>query len=124
MSIHSTAPTRVRLLTVLVASTLAAPATYAQSQSGDTQAKTLDQVVVTGVRASNRTSLDSPVPVDVLSEQDLRNAGAVNGELGAVCTMHGKLFSILSFVTDGERISRIYVIRNPDKLAGIILRGL
>jgi len=48
----------------------------------------------------------------------------VNGELGAVCTMHGKLFSILSFVTDGERISRIYVIRNPDKLAGIILRGL
>ena len=83
MPIHSAAPTRVRLLTVLIASALAAPVTYAQSQSSDTQAKTLDQVVVTGVRASNRTSLDSPVPVDVLSEQDLRNAGAVNGELGA-----------------------------------------
>ena len=48
----------------------------------------------------------------------------VNGELGAVCTMDGNLFSILSFVTDGERISRIYVIRNPDKLAGVALREL
>ena len=43
----------------------------------------------------------------------------VNGELGAVCTMDGDLFSILSFVTDGAHISRIYVIRNPDKLAGV-----
>ena len=48
----------------------------------------------------------------------------VNGELGAVCTMDGNLFSILSFVTDGEHISRIYVVRNPDKLAGITLRSL
>jgi RNA polymerase sigma-70 factor (ECF subfamily) len=48
----------------------------------------------------------------------------VNGELGAVCTMDGNLFSILSFVTDGERISRIYVIRNPDKLSRVALREL
>jgi RNA polymerase sigma-70 factor (ECF subfamily) len=48
----------------------------------------------------------------------------VNGELGAVCTMDGNLFSILSFVTDGEHISRIYVIRNPDKLAGVALHKL
>ncbi len=47
----------------------------------------------------------------------------VNGELGAVCTMDGNLFSIFSFVTDGERIFRIYVVRNPDKLAGITLRS-
>ena len=48
----------------------------------------------------------------------------VNGELGAVRTMDGNLFSILEFVTDGEHISRIYVIRNPDKLAGVALRKL
>ena len=48
----------------------------------------------------------------------------VNGELGAVSRMDGQLFSILSFVTDGERICRIYVIRNPDKLAGIPQHGL
>ncbi len=46
----------------------------------------------------------------------------VNGELGAVCMSEGHIFSILSFVTDGERISGIYVIRNPDKLAGFALR--
>ena len=48
----------------------------------------------------------------------------VNGELGAVSTMDGRLFSILSFVTDGERICGIYVIRNPDKLGAITLHGL
>ena len=48
----------------------------------------------------------------------------VNGELGAVCMSDGHILSILSFVTDGERISGIYVIRNPDKLARITLRDL
>src|SRR5262245_61395876 len=43
----------------------------------------------------------------------------VNGALGAVCTMDGDLFSILWFVTDGEHISRVYVNRNPNKLAGV-----
>ena len=36
--------------------------------------------------------------------------------------MDGRLFSVLSFVIDGERISRIYNVRNPDKLIGIALR--
>ncbi len=57
-------------------------AAQAQQAAAD-NAKTLDQVVVTGVRASSRTALDSPVPIDVLSADDLRNAGGVNGELGA-----------------------------------------
>ena len=84
MPTRSAALPRVRLLTMVVASVLATPAVHAQTRASDDQpAKTLDQIVVTGVRASNRTSLDSPVPVDVLSEQDLRHAGAVNGELGA-----------------------------------------
>jgi RNA polymerase sigma-70 factor (ECF subfamily) len=48
----------------------------------------------------------------------------VNGELGAVSMMGDHIHSILSFVTDGDRISGIYTIRNPDKLAGIALRDL
>ncbi|WP_199100545.1 TonB-dependent receptor [Dyella sp. ASV21] len=79
---HAASP-RARVLTTLIVAILAAPMAHGQSAPTDGAAKTLDQVVVTGVRASNRTSLDSPVPVDVLTEQDLRNAGAVNGELGA-----------------------------------------
>lgn len=47
----------------------------------------------------------------------------VNGEVGAVCTMDGKLFSVLSFVTDGERIHRIYNVRNPDKLGRVVLQA-
>lgn len=43
----------------------------------------------------------------------------VNGELGAVHLVDGKLHSVLSFETSGERILGIYVMRNPDKLAGI-----
>ncbi|NVZ69571.1 TonB-dependent receptor plug domain-containing protein [Pseudomonas costantinii] len=42
----------------------------------------LDTVVVTGTRAKNRTVLDSPVPVDVLTAADLKSTGAVGGELG------------------------------------------
>lgn len=77
----NTAALRRRLLPALIVGLLA-PVAQAQSQADDGQAKTLDQVVVTGVRASHRTALESPVPVDVLTQDDLRAAGAVNGELG------------------------------------------
>lgn len=46
----------------------------------------------------------------------------INGELGAVNLFEGKLHSVLSFRIDGDRITGIYVMRNPDKLAGISLR--
>ena len=47
----------------------------------------------------------------------------VNGEQGAVVTQDGQLFSVLSCVTDGQRMCGIYNIRNPDKLARIRLRN-
>lgn len=43
----------------------------------------------------------------------------VNGEPGLLRYVDGQLESAQSFVTDGERITAIYVVRNPDKLAGI-----
>lgn len=61
---------------------LALPASALAQQAEPTQASTLEQVVVTGTHAKDRTVLDSPVPVDVLTPEDLRSAGAVNGELG------------------------------------------
>ena len=66
-----------------------AAAQEAQTQSNETAANTsadnsadLAEVIVTGTRAKNRTVLDSPVPVDVLTAQDLRSAASVGGELG------------------------------------------
>ncbi|MBN6152168.1 TonB-dependent receptor [Xanthomonas sp. AmX2] len=68
-------------LSLAIAVALASPA---MAQQGDaTQATNLDTVIVTGTRASDRTVLESTVPVDVLSAEDIRKAGVVNGELGS-----------------------------------------
>jgi len=75
----ATLPLRRLAIALSLALAAAGPA-HAQPQAAP--ATTLDSVVVTGVRASSRTALESPVPVDVLSAEDLRAAGAVNGELG------------------------------------------
>ncbi len=70
-------PRRLALAAALSAA-LALPA-FAQEPA----ATTLDTVIVTGTRASDRTVLESTAPVDVLSADDLRRAGAINGELGS-----------------------------------------
>ncbi len=46
----------------------------------------------------------------------------VNGELGAITTLDGEVFSVLSFAMDGDQIRGIYNIRNPDKLAHVPYR--
>ncbi|KGT84193.1 hypothetical protein OC00_09755, partial [Xanthomonas vasicola] len=61
----------------------AALSANAQAQQADTGPNTLDTVIVTGTRASGRTVLESTVPVDVLTAEDIRKAGVVNGELGS-----------------------------------------
>ena len=63
---------------------LSAPA-FAQSAvaEAEAQASTLDTVIVTGTRARDRTVLESTVPVDVLTAEDIRKAGVLNGELGS-----------------------------------------
>jgi RNA polymerase sigma-70 factor (ECF subfamily) len=44
---------------------------------------------------------------------------SINGEPGLLRYLDGRLESAQAFVTDGERILGIYVVRNPDKLARI-----
>ena len=43
----------------------------------------------------------------------------INGDLGVLRYVHGELESAQSYVSDGQRIVRIYVQRNPDKLRRI-----
>ncbi len=71
----------VRPLSLAIALALAAPA-FAQDAAPATTTN-LDTVIVTGTRASGRTVLESTAPVDVLSAEDIRKAGVVNGELGS-----------------------------------------
>jgi len=53
------------------------------AQDAPANATTLDTVIVTGTRAVDRTVLESTSPVDVLTAEDIRRAGVVNGELGS-----------------------------------------
>ena len=70
-------PRRLALASALAAA-VSAPA-FAQ----DRATTTLDTVIVTGTRASDRTVLESTSPVDVLTAEDIRRAGVLNGELGS-----------------------------------------
>ncbi|MGQ2981447.1 MAG: sigma factor-like helix-turn-helix DNA-binding protein, partial [Polaromonas sp.] len=54
-----------------------------------------------------------------LPEQVMYRMASINGEPGLLRYVDGQLESAQAFVTDGERIVAIYVVRNPDKLAGI-----
>ena len=47
-------------------------------------------------------------------------AAMVNGEPGLLRFVDGQLESAQGFATDGKRITGIYVVRNPDKLAHIL----
>lgn len=44
----------------------------------------------------------------------------INGEAGVLRYVDGVLESAQAFVTDGDRVVAVYVVRNPDKLAGIV----
>ncbi len=67
------------LATIIVASAVAAPA-FAQEADTELRAET---VIVTGTRSDGRTALESTVPVDVVSSEDITSSGTLGGELGA-----------------------------------------
>ncbi len=57
----------------VIAAASSALALAAQAQ--DTENEPLEQVVVTGTRVANRSALDTAVPVDVVSSEQLQNVG-------------------------------------------------
>jgi len=44
---------------------------------------------------------------------------AVNGETGIALRVDGRLLSVMSLATDGQRILGVYSVLNPDKLRGV-----
>ena len=61
---------------------IAAPALLLPSIAGAQTSPTDETIIVTGTRATDRTKLNTPAPVDVLTGKDLDKSGAVAGELG------------------------------------------
>ena len=78
MSRHLVTP-----LGVAIALALAGPAFAQDAVDTTVEATNLDTVIVTGTRATDRTVLESTSPIDVLSAEDIRKAGVLNGELGS-----------------------------------------
>jgi iron complex outermembrane receptor protein len=72
---------QVRPLAAAIALLLGAQAAHAET-GADAQTANLDTIIVTGTRAPNRTVLDSTSPIDIVTADDLKAAGAINGELG------------------------------------------
>ncbi|NDK38096.1 TonB-dependent receptor [Pseudoxanthomonas gei] len=70
-------------LGVAIALALAGPALAQDSTASAAEATNLDTVIVTGTRATDRTVLESTSPIDVLTAEDIRKAGVLNGELGS-----------------------------------------
>ena len=74
--------TFLRYSPLALAVTLALSSTVHAQPSSAAAAQTLDAVIVTGTRASDRTVLESTAPIDVLTADDIRKAGVLGGELG------------------------------------------
>ncbi len=76
--------------------------TYAVAQGEPT----LEEVVVTGTRAPGRSAEDLPVPVDILTAQDLENTGQteVGRMLQAIAPSFNFSSSSISDGTDALRL--------------------
>jgi iron complex outermembrane receptor protein len=83
MSAPRSVSVRFSPVAVAVTAILTGPSVALAQESSSADAETnLAEVVVTGTRAKDRTTLDSPLPVDVLSAEDIQATGAIAGELG------------------------------------------
>src|SRR5574337_2009873 len=91
------------------------------AQPAPAKAKSLDTVVVTGTRVSNRTAAESLAPIDVLNPADLQGTGTTE-----LATALSRLLPSLNFprpsLTDGTDGSRPAQLRglSPDQVLVLV----
>ena len=111
---------RTPLAAALVAA-LASPAAFAQSAAGPEAASTLDTVIVTGTRVSNRTVAESQSPIDIISPETLTATGTVE-----LATALARALPSLNFprpaITDGTSGVRPAQLRglSPDQVLVLV----
>ncbi|HEU4679704.1 MAG TPA: TonB-dependent receptor, partial [Terrimicrobiaceae bacterium] len=89
---------------------------------GSASHQSINEVVVTGTRVPGRTALDSPVPVDVLGEEDLRRSGAIPGELGEMlATLLPSAFMARDSNNDLADVVRTVQLRGLDPAHTLVL---
>ena len=85
-----------------------APSAVAQ----ETEAGEIEELIVIGSRRQDRSAADSPVPVDVISAEDLRNLGATD--------MDSLLAAVVpSYNVDAQPISDAASVMRPASLRGL-----
>lgn len=104
---------RLTLFAAASATALLAGAASAQTTPQDPQAATeIDEVVVTGTRAPNRSRLDTLAPVDVVTQEDLQNRGTT------------ELAAALAQSVPSLTFQRPSVVDGTDSIRPATLRGL
>ncbi len=108
------------VLAVLVA--LVSPTAFAQDSSAENaEAKTLDTMIVTGTRASNRTAAESSSPIDIITPEILESTGTTE-----LATALSRALPSLNFprlaISDGSDASRPAQLRglSPDHVLVLV----
>ena len=103
---------RLTLFAAASASALLAGAASAQTATSQDEPTAIDEVVVTGTRAPNRSRLDTLAPVDVVTSEDLQNRGTT------------ELAAALSQAVPSLTFQRPAVVDGTDSIRPATLRGL
>lgn len=97
----------------------AQPATAPAAASADT----IETIVVTGSRSLERSVMESPVPVDTFSADDVRSSGALAGELGEALATLVPAFNFLrqsnSGTSDHVRAGQLRGL-SPDQMLVLV----
>ncbi|KGM54624.1 ligand-gated channel [Lysobacter daejeonensis GH1-9] len=109
-------------LTAAIALAVAAPSVFAQTApTVDSDAKTLDQVIVTGTRVSDRTVAESLSPIDIITPEALTATGTTE-----LATALARALPSLNFprpaLTDGTSAIRPAQLRglSPDQVLVLV----
>ena len=78
----------------------------------EAQAERIEEIVVVGSRRRDRSAADSPVPVDVITADDLRNLGATDLD-SLLATL------VPSYNVDTQPISDAATVMRPASLRGL-----
>ncbi|MGO4774867.1 TonB-dependent receptor plug domain-containing protein, partial [Lysobacter sp. 2RAB21] len=114
-----TGPLHPLALGLLIA--FAAPAAFAQDAAPQGDPKTLDQVIVTGTRVSDRTVAESTAPIDIITPETLEASGTVE-----LATALARALPSLNFprpaITDGTDAVRPAQLRGlaPDQVLVLV----
>ncbi|WP_222565719.1 TonB-dependent receptor plug domain-containing protein [Novilysobacter antarcticus] len=110
-----------RRLPLAIALAIAAPVAFAQTAPASKDATTLDQIIVTGTRVSDRTVAESQSPIDIITPEILQATGTTE-----LATALARALPSLNFprpaVTDGTSAIRPAQLRglSPDQVLVLV----